>query len=73
MIRCSQFVKSICCLVVGCQVLSLFTAVTAAEPQFATAIVTRDTRQHSVPIEIDITDAKTLYLTVTDGGGWFGF
>ena len=44
------------------------TAAAAAEQQFASPVVTQETKGHATPIELDIRGAKTLYLEVTDGG-----
>ena len=44
------------------------TSAIAAEQQFASPIVTQETKGHAISIELDIRNAKTLYLEVTDGG-----
>jgi putative heme-binding domain-containing protein len=40
----------------------------AADKQYASPVVTLKTAGHAISIELDITDAKVLYLEVTDGG-----
>ncbi|MEX0818721.1 MAG: PVC-type heme-binding CxxCH protein [Pirellulaceae bacterium] len=43
----------------------------AAKPVFSSPIVTTKTPEHSVAIDVDLQDAKELYLVVTDGGDGF--
>lgn len=56
-------------LLAGCLAAMAFVGnCTAAEQKLATAVVTQQTEGHAVPIEMDITGAKVLFLEVTDGG-----
>ncbi|RIK79604.1 MAG: dehydrogenase [Planctomycetota bacterium] len=41
------------------------------KPAFASKLVTRDTKEHAVEIDVDISGAKQLFLVVTDGGDGF--
>ncbi|MBC8289968.1 MAG: NPCBM/NEW2 domain-containing protein, partial [Planctomycetes bacterium] len=45
----------------------------AAEKQFASSVVTQKTEGLSVEIEVDIREAKVLFLEVTDGGDGTGY
>lgn len=44
----------------------------APKPLFQSKVITDQTPDHSVAIDVDITGAKELYLVVTDGGNGFG-
>ena len=48
-------------------------AAAKAPKKFASPVVTKNTPDHQVAIEIDITGAKHLYLQVTDGGNGSGY
>lgn len=42
------------------------------KPVFASKLVTAQTKNHAVDIDVDVAGAKQLYLVVTDGGDGFG-
>ena len=42
------------------------------KPVFSSKVITPKTPEHSVAIDVDIKDAKQLFLVVTDGGNGFG-
>lgn len=42
------------------------------KPAFTSPVVTKKTPNHSVDIDVDITDAKQLHLVVRDGGNGYG-
>ena len=44
----------------------------APKPLFQSKVITDQTPDHSVAIDVDIAGAKELYLVVTDGGNGFG-
>lgn len=47
-------------------------ALAAPKPLFQSKVITDKTPNHSVAIDVDISQAKELFLVVTDGGNGFG-
>src|SRR5690606_12551059 len=43
-----------------------------ANVAYSSPLVTPDTPGHAIDVEVDIAEAKSLYLAVTDGGDGFG-
>ena len=54
----------------ACGVISLHSA--APKPLFQSKVITAETPNHSVDIDVDVSTAKALFLVVTDGGNGFG-
>lgn len=44
----------------------------APKPLFQSKVITAETPNHSVDIDVDVSAAKALFLVVTDGGNGFG-
>lgn len=44
----------------------------APKPLFQSKVITAETPNHSVEIDVDVSNAKSLFLVVTDGGNGFG-
>lgn len=59
----------ICCSVVC---LSCSSAEAQTAPQFTSSLLTPSTEGHVVPVSVDISGVKSLFLVVTDGGDGFG-
>jgi putative membrane-bound dehydrogenase-like protein len=47
-------------------------ALAAPKPLFQSKVITKDTPNHSVDIDVSLDGAKELFLVVTDGGNGFG-